>query len=179
MNPVRNLVIENDSPHYAVPLGYVKYSFHAPHFVRGEVGADGFPILMSYAILNTPMMKMRMRLVYVIFVLATLITGSGGLFSPYSAQAAAPQTIGYTGFITNSSGVAQTGTNTVRIRIYNAASGGTLLYDETHAGVVLSNGSFSLAIGSGTVNGGTVASLADLPFDQQYFLTLEVTTLRL
>ena len=90
---------------------------------------------------------------------------------------AAPQTIGYEGFITNTAGAPQTGTHTMRVRVYDASSAGTLLYDETHTGVSVVNGYFGISIGSGTINGGTAGSLNQLSFNEQYFLSLEIITL--
>ncbi len=111
-----------------------------------------------------------------ILLLISIFLG-GSVLVPNFAFSAAPQTIGYEGFLTNTSGVAQTGVHTVRIRMYDAAGGGILLYDETHAGVSVNNGFFALQIGSGVFNGGAVNEIADLPFDQQYYFTLEVSTL--
>ncbi len=109
------------------------------------------------------------RFLLSIFVGATILAPALAL--------AAPQTIGYDGYVTNSAGSPQSGSHIIRTRIYDAAAGGTLLLDETHPGTSLSNGYFSVAIGTGTHLGGTYTSIAALPFDRQYFLSLEITTL--
>jgi hypothetical protein len=111
-----------------------------------------------------------------LFSTLTLIAFLYGFLSPV-VFAANVDTVGYQGYVTNSSGVAQTGTQTVRIRIYDAATLGTLLYDETHSNITFSTGYFSVSIGAGVRNGGSFTTFASLPFDQQYYITLEITTL--
>lgn len=59
------------------------------------------------------------------------------------------------------------GTVSIVFRLYNAATGGTLLWEETQS-VQVTTGFYSVALGSVTP--------FNLPFDQQYFLELEVNS---
>ena len=67
----------------------------------------------------------------------------------FAAAAAVPQTIGYQGTLT-SSGSAVTGSQAMTFRLYDAATGGTLLWTETQPTVSVSGGFFSVALGSVT-----------------------------
>ena len=58
------------------------------------------------------------------------------------------------------------GTFDMTFAIYDHQAGGTLLYTEAHTGVVVTDGEFSVEIGS--------VSPLDLPFDQPYFLGIKV-----
>ncbi len=89
-----------------------------------------------------------------------------------------PNSIAYQGFLTSATGTAQTGTTTVTVRLYDASTGGTLLFEELHPTTPIVNGYFSVQIGSvGDVNGSTAAtSITDLLFDKSYYLTVELDT---
>ena len=80
------------------------------------------------------------------------------------AYAATPTFINYQGFISNTSGVAQSGSANVTIRIYDAPTGGTLLFEENEGTITIANGYFSVPIGAvGDVNvTTTAASITDL-----------------
>ncbi len=98
-------------------------------------------------------------------LLLSLVTlGIGGVIT-YAAPT--PSVISYQGFLTSATGTAQTGTTTVTIRIYDAVTGGVLLYEELHPTTSITNGFFAIQIGSvGDVNGGTTAtSITDLSFE--------------
>ncbi len=56
-----------------------------------------------------------------------------------------------------------TTTASITVNLYDASSGGTLLFSETHAAVPLTNGVFSINIGSQTVNGIPLTALGALP----------------
>lgn len=91
-------------------------------------------------------------------------------------SAPTPSFINYQGFLTNSSGVAQSGSAPVTVRIYDASTGGTLLFEELEGSVTITNGFFTVPIGQvGDVNGSTAAvALTDLPFNQAYYVTVEL-----
>jgi hypothetical protein len=92
----------------------------------------------------------------VLFVLLTEICG------------AIPETINFQGQLTNrTTDEPVNGTVSIVFRFYNAATGGNLLWEETQS-VQVTNGFYSTALGSVTP--------FNLPFDQQYFLELEVNS---
>ena len=65
--------------------------------------------------------------------------------------AAVPQSINYTGVLESKPGGSPiTDTLDFVVRIFNAATTGTELYSESHAGVLVDAGVFSLAIGTGS-----------------------------
>ncbi len=64
------------------------------------------------------------------------------------AFAAIPETIHYHGYLTDTSGMPQTGTLTVHFSLYASESGGEPLWSETHDGVPVEEGRLSVALGS-------------------------------
>ncbi|MCD6531895.1 hypothetical protein J7K99_05600, partial [bacterium] len=83
-----------------------------------------------------------------------------------SFAAAVPAQINYQGKITNSAGVALEGTYDMTFRLYNVATGGTALWSETHSSVGVHRGLFDVILGE--------TNPIDLPFDEQYYLEIEV-----
>jgi hypothetical protein len=77
-----------------------------------------------------------------------------------------PHLINYQGKLTDNSGNPLNGTYNITFKIYNAESGGTKLWEETQNGVAVSDGIFSVILG--TVNA------IDLSFDSQYWLEVMV-----
>ncbi len=88
------------------------------------------------------------------------------LWSCASAFAAIPRIISYQGKVTDSAGVPVEGAHELTFRIYDAETAGNLLWQETHAGVVVDRGLFSVFLGG-------VADL-NLSFDDPYFLEIKV-----
>jgi len=82
------------------------------------------------------------------------------------AQAAVPLTMHYQGHLTGVSGQPVNGTVAMTFKLYGAAEGGAALWSETHASVSVSDGAFSVRLGS-------LVPL-ELPFDQQYYLGVSV-----
>ena len=84
--------------------------------------------------------------------------------------AAVPRTIAYQGKLTESNGVPLTGDHAVTIRLYDAATAGTTLWEEQHAIslTVLDNGVFSLVLGAVTPFGQGIS------FNAPLWLTIEV-----
>jgi hypothetical protein len=98
--------------------------------------------------------------------IAVLVTGMVCLVGITEvAQAEIPQTISYQGKVTDTAGnpVAD-GTYTMRFRIYDAATAGTLEWDSGAQTVVLSNGVFNVVLGE------SPQPALDLSFDEDYWL---------
>jgi hypothetical protein len=87
-------------------------------------------------------------------------------FAP-AAQATVPSTMSYQGRLTDGAGnnVAD-GPYAVTFKLYDAVTGGALLWSETQPGVTVTGGLFSVVLGSST-------PLA-VPFDRQYWLGIAV-----
>jgi hypothetical protein len=73
-----------------------------------------------------------------------------GLLLPFAAAAAPPTVPGqvtYQGVILDDQGAPRTGVVDLGLRVFDALTGGTLLYVETQTGVPLSDGVFSIELG--------------------------------
>lgn len=77
-----------------------------------------------------------------------------------------PHAINYQGRLTDSSGGALTGAYDVTFRVYDAQTAGNLLWQETHAGVVVDKGLFNVILGS--------VAVLDIAFDKPYYLEIKV-----
>jgi len=84
------------------------------------------------------------------------------------SSGAVPQTINYQGYLTDSGGTPVDGTVQMTFRIYDVATGGIALWTETQSSVTVSDGIYSVVLGSVTP--------ISLSFDTQYFLGIEVET---
>ncbi|MEO5333257.1 MAG: LamG domain-containing protein [Magnetococcus sp. YQC-5] len=82
-------------------------------------------------------------------------------------QAAPPATLSYQGRVLNAQGARVNGTVNITIRIYDALTGGTKLWEEALTGVTVTDGIFSVILGKTT-------SLANLAFDKTYYTSMEV-----
>ena len=82
-----------------------------------------------------------------------------------SAECAVPRLINYQGKLTDTSGVPLTGSYAITFRIYDALSGGNMLWEETQQ-VVIDKGIFGVLLGS-AVN-------LNLAFDIPYYLEIKV-----
>lgn len=77
-----------------------------------------------------------------------------------------PRTINYQGYLTTPSGAAVTNANLQMVfKLYDAATGGTVLHTETQM-VTVTNGIFNVLLGT--------APALTLPFTKQYFLGVTV-----
>ena len=76
------------------------------------------------------------------------LLGFLGLIGPAGAQA--PNLLNYQGVLKDSAGNPITGTRAMTFRLYDAATGGTLLWNETQPSVSVNNGLFSVLLGSVT-----------------------------
>ena len=83
-----------------------------------------------------------------------------------AAHADVPHLIAYQGRLTDSQGTPREGSYSVTFRIYNAESGGTLRWQETHSNVTVTSGIFDILLGS--------VSPINLPFNEQYYLAIQV-----
>lgn len=77
-----------------------------------------------------------------------------------------PRTINYQGKLTDPDGVAIDAPVDIDFTIYDVPSGGTALWTESHSAVTINQGLFDVILGS------TIS--LELPFDDQYWLELEV-----
>jgi PKD repeat protein len=100
--------------------------------------------------------KFLASIVAAFFVLTILAT----------AAFAVPQTINFQGRLADSGGAPVNGTVNITFSIYDVATGGIPLWDEIQSGVTVTEGAFSVVLGSGT----PIA----LPFDVQYYLGVKV-----
>jgi hypothetical protein len=75
--------------------------------------------------------------------------------------------INYQGKLSDTNGAPINSTKNTTFRLYNVATGGTALWEETHS-VVYSSGTFNVTLGDTT-------SLDGLAFNQQYYLGIQVT----
>jgi hypothetical protein len=83
-----------------------------------------------------------------------------------SVSADVPHLIRYQGKITDKQGAPLNGAYNITFRLYNAETGGTLLWSETQPSIPVNNGIFTVLLGN-------VTSL-NLPFDEPYWLSMEI-----
>lgn len=99
-------------------------------------------------------------------LLLTLCSATVLLLSP-AAHATVPSTMSYQGQLTDGGGVdVPNGLYALTFKLYDVSLGGVALWTESQAGVTVTNGMFSVVLGSTT-------PLA-LPFDKQYWLGVTV-----
>ena len=99
------------------------------------------------------------------------------LFACLPARAAPPQTISYQGYLTSNTGVPVTApAQSLTFRLYDALTAGALLWTEVHPNVAVTNGVFSVALGS--VTPFSAATPSPLLFDKPYFLSVQVGGIR-
>src|SRR5688572_2598992 len=87
-----------------------------------------------------------------------------------TAHAQIPGTINYQGSLKNS-GVAVNGTKSMTFSLYDDSTAGSLLWSEAQ-GVSVTDGIFTVALGSGTLTGGS--PLGGLSFNKPYYLAVTV-----
>lgn len=86
--------------------------------------------------------------------LLAVLTGASYLWASSHTPISVPTIISYQGFLADSSGSPISGTVDLEFKIYDASSGGNEIFAETHAGVTVSDGFFSVLLGS--VNPGSL-----------------------
>ncbi len=87
---------------------------------------------------------------------------------PLTARAAIPEYLTYQGRLKDSSGTALTGTYDFTFKIYDAVSGGNLVWSETQSSISVSSGYFSVSLGASTA--------LDLDFSVPYWITTTVNS---
>jgi hypothetical protein len=103
----------------------------------------------------------------VIVLLRTLLAGAAVLFAcAGQAIAQIPQTLHYQGYLTSNAGTPVNGATAITFKLYDAASGGTELWSETHAAVSVTNGHYQVILGNTTPFG--------VDFSAQYYLGVTV-----
>lgn len=110
----------------------------------------------------------RKKIALLMFFLWTVVCGLWTGCAVLVAEAAVPHLISYQGRLTDASGNPLTGSYAVTFRIYDAETAGSMLWEETHLGVVVEKGLFSVFLGG-------VAAL-NVTFDRPYFLEIKVGT---
>ncbi len=99
-----------------------------------------------------------------------LVFWGGFVARPFFVDAqSVPTTLAYVGFLNDASGNALTGTYSMTFRVYDTlspASTASALWSETHATVTVTNGYFTIRMGSVTP--------FNLTWDQQYYVGLQV-----
>ncbi len=83
-----------------------------------------------------------------------LVVSAGGIWANPTVQSGAPGEINYQGYLEDSNGDPIGDPTpvsvTLRFKIYDASTGGNLIWEETKTGVNVSSGFFSVALGSST-----------------------------
>lgn len=108
-------------------------------------------------------MKGLNRIIFILFLLWTVVCG---LWT--NCYAEVPHLLNYQGRLTDASGLPLNGSYAITFRIYDAETAGSMLWEETHTGLVIQKGIFSVLLGS-------VTNL-NLAFDKPYFLEIKVGT---
>ena len=88
------------------------------------------------------------------------------------AAAQVPRTLNYQGYLTTPTGAPVNTPQLLTARIYDATSGGNLLFTETHNAATMTNGIFNILLGSVNV----IANPLNLSFSAPYYLGITVGT---
>ena len=99
---------------------------------------------------------MKTKLILLTLLLALTVTSA--------AQAAIPHVINFQGKATDKANAPLNGTYKLTFRIYDALTGGNKEWEEVHATVPITNGIFQVPLN------------VDLPFNEDYWVSLEVNT---
>jgi hypothetical protein len=97
-------------------------------------------------------MSRRFRVVMVMVLGAVLavagLMGAGRLLAETLASTSVPEYVNYQGYLTDSGGNPISGTVALQFSIWDASSGGNQVWAETHNNVAVSDGYFSVLLGS-------------------------------
>lgn len=88
------------------------------------------------------------------------VTALAALLLAATVQAAAPQTIGYQGYLTSNNGVPVSGSASVIFSLYSVATGGAAIWTETQPTVSVTSGNYNVLLGSVT----PIALLFNAPY---------------
>ncbi len=100
----------------------------------------------------------------------------GILLSRSWALAAPPPHVAYQGLLLDEQGIALSGSVDIEVEIYDAAVGGSALYEERHPGVEVSQGVFGIELGGGAEQsppGGFSAALFTAPGERWLQVTVD------
>ena len=81
------------------------------------------------------------------FLAVAVLMGAGQLLASTLADNDVPKIVNYQGYLTDGSG-AVSGTVTIEFRIFDASTGGSEIWSETHTTVTVTSGYFSVYLGS-------------------------------
>lgn len=99
---------------------------------------------------------------------AIVTAASIAFFFPSYLEAQVPRLITYQGILKDASGAYLSGSYAMTFRIYDAATGGNSVWQETQSGVLASSGRFSVQLGA--------VNALNLNFAQDYWLSVQVGT---
>src|SRR3989338_688924 len=105
------------------------------------------------------MKKIRMTAV-AFFVLSVLVCWHSVSF------AAIPKTLNFQAKLTDKDGAPLSGNYDIKLDLYTIPAGGASIWEETHNGVVVSEGIANIILGSQIA--------LDLPFDKPYYLEISI-----
>ncbi|VAX37221.1 hypothetical protein MNBD_UNCLBAC01-817 [hydrothermal vent metagenome] len=103
------------------------------------------------------MKKTLLSLILTIFMICLTVA---------SVRADIPELINFQGRVTDTAGTPLNGDYSITFRIYDAQSGGAILWNETQSTVSVNNGIFSILLGS--------VSTLNIAFDIPYWISMEV-----
>jgi len=103
-----------------------------------------------------------MKRLVLLFLFTPILSGPNG----HGAFGQIPNVISHQGLLTDASGVPLEGSFGLTFSLYQTPTGGTALWTETHPGVPVQKGTFSVRLGSITPFG--------ISFDQQLYLALAI-----
>ncbi len=110
--------------------------------------------------------KMKSTVLLAAVIVFAFISGMAEAASP-------PTTIGYQGYLTDSSGNAIDGVNLeMAVEFFEVESGGAATYGETHASVTVTDGQFNVLLGDGTAATGSWPTNPD--FSQALWLEITI-----
>lgn len=92
--------------------------------------------------------RYRIALFTVLGAVLAVATMAGALWASTLSSHYVPETVNYQGYLTDSGGDPISGTVTLNFSIWDASSGGSSVWNETHTGVSVVGGYFSVLLGS-------------------------------
>lgn len=121
------------------------------------------------------------KITQIIFIFFLLLPLTNYRLLITDVYAEIPKLINYQAQLTDSQGKPITETIKIVFRLYDASSGGTLLWESIYdpslqgsRGVTIDSGIFNERLGEFNNGNGQFRNLADLPFDKRYWLGIQV-----
>jgi hypothetical protein len=103
-----------------------------------------------------PLSTRRLFLASLVFFAVSLVFSVANVVTVFSAPLRAvsvPTKVGYEGYLTDAFGAPLSGSHTLVFNLYSAATGGTSLWNETHTGVSVTSGLYSVLLDALPVSG--------------------------